>query len=103
MANYIQLASMIPDRDCTLEEDMRKINVLRFGVIDCNGLSGIVVSEDEYDSVLTELAKMGWTRFDGERGGPEGLSVSWLDNPTVKRTEPWMSEDGKRYLSKRKN
>lgn len=92
---------MIPDRDCTLAADLRNIGKLKHGVIDCNRLTGIGVSDDEYDEVLAGLAAKGWRRVGGERGGPEGISTSYLDNPTVPRSMPYRSPEMADYLANR--
>lgn len=103
MSKNIQLLSVIPDRDCTLESDLREIGKLRYGTINCNHLTGAVVAAEEYDSIMSLLAERGWKKAGYEKGGPEGISTSFLDNPTVPRTPPWRSPEMIAYLASRKD
>lgn len=52
------------------------------GVVDCNRLTGLVITFEDLPELQKHLAAYGWHRCAGQAGNPEGIAVVWFKGPT---------------------
>ena len=79
----IQIRALMSDYDAEPFDDLvQQYSGASLGIVDCNRLTGLVVTSEDLPGLQDHLAAHGWHRCAGQAGNPEGIAVVWFKGPT---------------------